>query len=264
MILQLQRGQQRDRRRWKLQNNVAFPEILTCMRSGDYHFAAGVRHQGAHSRAGHYYVNLWLGEDKYAEVNCLPSISRRLSWRELKNSTNVKKDIYILVYVRLQFRENVSDGSEATPYKRDDRSENLLQNRFRGERRSDSVGHAPQHGQVTRVVGKRRLSFKTSEAESAHACSSSGVPQGTNGTQEVDTRCSQVDEVHHEGGSVSRVDDTRLRMTASSSCEGKNPSMKREREGSVQQGQVTETSTSSVGERICHNTRRRTASLVSK
>ena len=100
----------------------------------------------------------------------------------------------MLVYVRLQFRENVSDGSEATPYQRDDRIEKLLQERFRGERRSDSVDHARQHGQISSVVRRRRLSFKTSEAESVHACSSSGILQETNPTQEVNTRCSQVDK----------------------------------------------------------------------
>ena len=264
LILQLQRGQQRGRQRWKLQNNVAFPEILTCMRSGDYHFAAAVRHQGDHSRAGHYYVNLWLGEDGYAEVNCLPPESRRLSWVELKSSRNIKKDVYILVYVRLGFREHASDGSEATPYKRDDGSEKLLQHRFRGERRSDSSDHARQHGQVASVGGKRRLTAKTSEAESVHACNSSGVPKGSNGTQEFDTQCSQVDEMQHGGPSASHAHDTGLRMTASSACEGKTPSMKRDREGSVQQGAAIETSASSVGDSICHNTRRRTASRVSK
>ena len=139
--MQLQRGQQRGHQRWKLQNMVMFPEILTCMRSGDYHFAAVVRHQGTHIYSGHYCVNVWLGGGAYAEVNCIPPRFQRSTWEELQNTSDMQKEAYILIYVRTRFRENVGDGSEATPYTRDAQSENLLQRRFRGERHEGDSNH---------------------------------------------------------------------------------------------------------------------------
>ena len=100
----------------KLHNDVAFPEVLSSLRSGDYHFAAAIRHQGDTPQSGHYLMNRWLGESRYAEINCLPPGERRIRWEDVQVQG---KEVYILAYVRLALREGVGDGSVDTPYKRD-------------------------------------------------------------------------------------------------------------------------------------------------
>ena len=72
LVLTLVRGQRRGNSHVRLNNSVEFPEVLTCMRSGDYHFAAVVRHRGKRTDGGHYLTTCWIGGDRYSEINCLP------------------------------------------------------------------------------------------------------------------------------------------------------------------------------------------------
>merc|ERR1712051_760780 len=99
--MKLQRGQQEGNKKWKLHNDVSFPEVLTCMRSGEYHFCAAIRHQGALPTSGHYLTNCWLGGDAYVEINCAPKRHRRLSWHQFCNG--IGEEVYILVYARMSY-----------------------------------------------------------------------------------------------------------------------------------------------------------------
>ena len=261
LIMQLQRGQQHGQKRWKLQNNVTFPEILKCMRSGDYHFAAVVRHQGQHIRSGHYCINVWVGGGDYAEINCAPPRIQRLRWEDMQHTVGIQKEAYVLIYVRNEFRDNVGDGSEATPYTRDIRSKTLLQNRFRGERLIDEGDHVHLPEQVEHSSRRRRLGKKTSEAETVRASSAAENPSGASGAHEVSPQSLEQDRIQDQGEGMS------LRATASSSSQVKCASFAEEQKDVVEQAEARRTLSSlssSIGDSICQNTRRRASSRMSR
>ena len=132
LVMQLRRTQRFGFTEWKLNNDVGFPEILTCMRSGDYHFAGAVRHVGSSVHEGHYISNCWLGGNDYAEINCAPCEAKRFDWSGM---AGIGRQVYILIYVRMSFRDVVGDGSEATPYARYAASVHLAEELYRGEPR---------------------------------------------------------------------------------------------------------------------------------
>ena len=72
-------------------------------------FAAAIRHRGAHAHCGHYLTTCWLGGDKYAEINCSPCRQLISDWRAAIDG--IGKEVYVLFYVRLGFRDGAGDGS---------------------------------------------------------------------------------------------------------------------------------------------------------
>ena len=129
---ELEGGELRDR---KDRRCVDFPEVVRFLRSGEYHFAAAVQHQGHSLGAGHYVTTVWEGAnedgDRYREYgdDNLGPIRR---WIELPGQ-RLKRDAYVLVYVRTRFwGDRVGDGSESTPYLRDGATLDVARRFFRG------------------------------------------------------------------------------------------------------------------------------------
>ena len=108
------------------------------MRSGDYHFAAAIRHIGDFVTQGHYVVNCWLGEDEYAEINCVPEEVVHTRWADQQLCG---REVYFLFYVRLSFRRGTDDGTMSTPYARDEVSMEAA--RARHHRLREATGVAP-------------------------------------------------------------------------------------------------------------------------
>ena len=117
MFFHLIRAQQNGR---KINNAVEFPEVLTCMRTGAYHFASVVRHKGRASNQGHYLATCWRGSDRYTEYN--DNVITDVTWQDVATK-QVQGEAYVLVYVRIGFWQGVAcDGTEDTPYARDEAS----------------------------------------------------------------------------------------------------------------------------------------------
>jgi hypothetical protein len=107
----------------KITTPVAFPEELLVLRSGTYRFAAVVEHisQKKSVAAGHYTSTIWLGGDRYAVYDDGREV-RLVTWSHLETSL-VRVRAYLLVYVRLTDGGcHRRDGSELTPYSRDESS----------------------------------------------------------------------------------------------------------------------------------------------
>jgi hypothetical protein len=110
-------------RRAKITTPVAFPEELLVLRSGTYRFAAVVEHisKKGSVAAGHYTSTIWLGGDRYAVYDDGREV-RLVTWSHLETSL-VRVRAYLLVYVRLTDGGcHMRDGSELTPYARDEPS----------------------------------------------------------------------------------------------------------------------------------------------
>ena len=119
----------KDRRR------VSFPEVLDVMRSGEYHFAATLQHEGPSIDGGHYVATVWegaeAGADRYCEYRD-EDVRDRCAWDALPFK-RLQADVYVLVYVRSRFwSDGVGDGSERTPYLRDRSSLEVARRYFRG------------------------------------------------------------------------------------------------------------------------------------
>ena len=115
---------------------VDFPEVLDCMRSGEYHFAASVQHQGRTLRNGHYVATVWegakAGADHYREISDAV-VGESVAWDALPLE-RLRADAYVLVYVRTRFwSDSVGDGSERTPYARDSATVEVARRYFRGQ-----------------------------------------------------------------------------------------------------------------------------------
>ena len=126
------RGVRRDR---KDPRRVDFPEVLDFMRSGEYHFAATLQHEGPSLNVGHYVATVWegaeAGVDRYREYRD-DIVGESVAWDALPFQ-RLKADAYVLVYVRTRFwSDTVGDGSERTPYLRDRMSLDVAGRYFRG------------------------------------------------------------------------------------------------------------------------------------
>ena len=106
---------------------VVFPETLEWLRSGQYRFAAVIRHSGTGLRSGHYTSHILLGESHagafvYAHCNDDATVSMQ-SWAQLA-VRQVQREAYILVYHRAQSYQHAhGDGTHCTPYRRERQSE---------------------------------------------------------------------------------------------------------------------------------------------
>ena len=88
------------------------------MRSGEYHFAASVQHQGSTLTSGHYVATVWEGDkggaDHYRDISDTV-VGESVAWDALPLE-ELQADAYVLVYVRTRFwGDSVGDGSECTP-----------------------------------------------------------------------------------------------------------------------------------------------------
>ena len=89
-------------------NAVEFPEVLTCMRTGAYHFASVGRHKGPASNQGYYLATCWHGGDRYTEYN--DDVITDVTWQDVATK-QVQREAYVLVYVRIGFWQGVAcDG----------------------------------------------------------------------------------------------------------------------------------------------------------
>ena len=114
---------------------VNFPEVLDFMRSGEYHFAAALQHEGPSIDRGHYVATVWegaeAGADRYREYR--DEDVRDSCARDALPFKRLQADAYVLVYVRSRFwSDGVGDGSERTPYLRDRTSLAVARRYFRG------------------------------------------------------------------------------------------------------------------------------------
>lgn len=103
---------------------VEFPEVLTCMRSGPYHFASVVRHKGRSCECGHYVATCWRGEHEYTLYDDWKVTD--VTWLHVATK-EAQRQAYVLVYVRAGFWQGVAcDGTEETPYARDEASKEAV------------------------------------------------------------------------------------------------------------------------------------------
>ena len=116
-----------DGRQSKDTRPVVFPEKLEWLRSGQYRFAALIRHSGAGLGSGHYTSHVLLGESSagasvYAYCNDDATVLTH-SWPQLA-VRQVQQEAYILVYHRAQAYQHAhDDGTRSTPYRRERQSE---------------------------------------------------------------------------------------------------------------------------------------------
>ena len=145
--------------------------MLTCMRSGDYHFAAVVRHRGKRTDGGHYLTTCWIGGDRYSEINCLPvGHQREVDWQSASRGA-VRREAYLLFYERVSFRDGVGDGREATPYARDLVSLDITSQSFPVEPCSHQEGLAG----TSSASGRSETNSSSRASRASFACGSSQV-----------------------------------------------------------------------------------------
>ena len=102
----------------KMHARCQFPEKLSCMRTGEYHFAGVILHGGPSTKSGHYRAVTWHGDDRYWLYDDDKDV-KPLRWSELERAS-VQSECYMLIYVRTHFWNGVpGDGSDHTPYARD-------------------------------------------------------------------------------------------------------------------------------------------------
>ena len=132
MFFQLERGKEEHTvrngrvyvKKEKIQRMVSFPQRLEVLRSGPYMFAGAVRHIGQSLSHGHYVASVWLGGDRYAELN--DEGCQMLTWAQV-TSKEALQQVYLLAYVRVGFwNGNEDNGTRQTPYTRDAASESLF------------------------------------------------------------------------------------------------------------------------------------------
>jgi ubiquitin C-terminal hydrolase len=121
----------------KVLARCVFPEILSFLRTGEYHFASVLLHAGAGPGSGHYRAITWHQGDQYWLFDDDQYV-RRITWRETQTA-QMQKECYMLIYVRTRFwNDTPSDGIEQTPYARDEASLQRVQ-------RNPEVSAAAQH-----------------------------------------------------------------------------------------------------------------------
>ena len=102
----------------KVLARCVFPEVLTFLRTGEYHFAGLLLHQGAGTDNGHYRAITWHRGGEYWLFDDNHDV-RAITWRDTQ-TVQVQRECYMLLYVRTRFWDDVpSDGTERTPYARD-------------------------------------------------------------------------------------------------------------------------------------------------
>ena len=93
---------------------VVFPKELSGLAAGSsarYRFAGAVFHQGENPHSGHYYAYCDVGDDQYARFDddLLPRLQ---TWAALANDGVLRREAYVLVYVRLD-TQPVGSASDA-------------------------------------------------------------------------------------------------------------------------------------------------------
>ena len=156
----------------KERRRVDFPQVLDCMRSGEYHFAASVQHQGRTLGSGHYVATVWEGDkagaDHYREISDTV-VGESVAWDALPFE-ELQADAYVLVYVRTRFwSDSVRDGSECTPYLRDRATVEVAGRYFRGRPALPATEHDSVGSDVGAVVER-------AAEEMPGAASSSSAP----------------------------------------------------------------------------------------
>ena len=127
----------------KLHARCQFPEVLTFMRTGEYHFAGVILHIGPGRNSGHYQAVTWHGDDRYWLYDDDKSV-KPLKWFELETES-IQSQSYMLIYVRTRFWQGVAgDGSEVTPYAREPHSLSCL-------RGAGSSHHSSDHSVSVRA-----------------------------------------------------------------------------------------------------------------
>ena len=127
----------------KLHARCQFPEVLTFMRTGEYHFAGVILHIGPGRNSGHYQAVTWHGDDRYWQYDDDKSV-KPLKWSELETAS-IQSQSYMLIYVRTRFWQGVAgDGSEVTPYAREPHSLSCL-------RGAGSSHHSSDHSVSVRA-----------------------------------------------------------------------------------------------------------------
>ena len=102
----------------KMHARCQFPEVLTFMRTGEYHFAGVILHGGSSTTSGHYRAVTWHDDDRYWLYDDDKDV-KPLSWSDLEDAA-IQSQCYMLIYVRTRLWNGVcADGSEHTPYLRD-------------------------------------------------------------------------------------------------------------------------------------------------
>ena len=106
-------------------------------------------HAGLSARQGHYTSHAWLGDSR---VRSYSSDHEYICFNDERLTTHAfsdlatpraREDVYALMYVREKYRSgDVGDGSESTPWARDQASQELCSKYFRGELRSTSLQSA--------------------------------------------------------------------------------------------------------------------------
>ena len=138
---------------------VRFPKVLTFLRSGPYHFASVIRHSGDSCNSGHYVATCWGGGAEYTVYN--DSDLTDVTWREVA-AEQTQREAYVLIYVRARFWEGAArDGTEETPYERDEASKAAAQRRplddlavaSKASAAGPAAPVAPQVGRSEEAVG---------------------------------------------------------------------------------------------------------------
>ena len=132
LAIRLLRGSSERQR--KVSTLVDFPEVLTCMRSGEYHLAGVIQHHGLAVGQGHYTAICWHGHDVYWLYDDDKRVER-VSSQRLKEEA-VQRDCYMLLYVRTKSWSDlgsVGDAFAVAPCVRDAASEQQLRWDLDGE-----------------------------------------------------------------------------------------------------------------------------------
>ena len=88
-----------------------------------------------------------------------------MSWGDVSGS-EAQQGVYVLVYARLGYRGvGIGDGSEATPYRRDEASVALAQKAFRGLVVGNGRGEKAIVGAEKATVAARRAAARALEAQ---------------------------------------------------------------------------------------------------
>ena len=163
LVISLRRIVSDGSRQVKLHARVQFPEVLDCMRTGEYHLSGVILHRGNLSSSDHYRAVTWHGGDSYWLYDDAKQ-AQSISWAQM-GSPEFQSQCYMLVYVRTRFWNGIAiDGSEHTPYSRDAFSVSFLDSSSATVDASPSVPSQPRvlcqssPGSQTRVDSDNAMS----------------------------------------------------------------------------------------------------------